>query len=89
MKQLCGAEPAAGIAELAVDEHVAAVGAARPNDVAPLGPAEETAWAVRKLLEAAASSTPLVVVLDDLQKGEPTFPILVEHIADWSRDGPT
>ena len=88
VKQLCGAEPAAGIAELAVDEHVAAVVSALLNDVAPVAPAEETAWAVRKLLEAAASSTPLVVVLDDLQWGEPTFLDLVEHIADWSRDAP-
>ena len=88
VKQLCGAEPAAGIAELAVDEHVAAVVSALLNDVAPVAPAEETAWAVRKLLEAAASSTPLVVVFDDLQWGEPTFLDLVEHIADWSRDAP-
>jgi class 3 adenylate cyclase/predicted nucleic acid-binding protein len=39
---------------------------------------EENAWAVRKLLEAAA---PLVVIFDDIQWGEETFLDLVEHIA--------
>jgi class 3 adenylate cyclase/tetratricopeptide (TPR) repeat protein len=50
--------------------------------------ADDIAAAVRKLLEAAASARPLVVVLDDLQWGEPTFLDLVEHIADWSRGAP-
>jgi tetratricopeptide (TPR) repeat protein len=43
---------------------------------------------VRKLLESAAQTRPLVVVLDDVQWGEPTFLNLVEHVADWSRDAP-
>ena len=50
--------------------------------------AEEIAWAVRKLLEAAAAERPLVVVFDDIHWGEPTFLDLVEHVADWSRDAP-
>ena len=45
-------------------------------------------WAVRKTLEAAAAETPLVVLLDDLQWGEPAFLDLVEHVADWTRDAP-
>jgi class 3 adenylate cyclase/tetratricopeptide (TPR) repeat protein len=49
---------------------------------------EETFWAVRKLFEALAREQPLVVVLDDLHWGEPTFLDLVEHIADWSREAP-
>jgi class 3 adenylate cyclase len=49
---------------------------------------EETAWAVRKLLEAAARERPLVVVFDDLHWGEPTFLDLIEHVADLSRDAP-
>ena len=52
------------------------------------GPAEETFWAVRKLLEAQAREKPLVLVFDDLQWGQPTFLDLVEHVADWSRDAP-
>ncbi len=53
----------------------------------PRSPAEEIAWAVRKLLESVARSGPVVVVVD-LHWGEPTFLELVEHVADWSRDSP-
>ena len=49
---------------------------------------DEIAFAVRKLLEEAASERPVVVVWDDLHWAEPTFLDLVEHIADWSRDAP-
>src|SRR6266540_2748892 len=49
---------------------------------------EETFWSVRKLFEALAREQPLVVLLDDLHWGEPTFLDLVEHVADWSRDAP-
>ena len=50
--------------------------------------ADDIAVATRKVFEAAAAVRPLVVVLDDLQWGEPTFLDLVEHVADWSRDAP-
>ncbi len=49
---------------------------------------EEIAWAVRKLVEAAADERPLVVVFDDAHWGEETFLDLVEHVADLSRDAP-
>jgi class 3 adenylate cyclase len=49
---------------------------------------EESFWALRKLLEAAARRRPLVLVLDDLQSAEATFLDLVEHIAEWSHDAP-
>ncbi|MGQ0670938.1 MAG: ATP-binding protein, partial [Actinomycetota bacterium] len=52
------------------------------------GTPEETFWAIRRLLEAAARERPVVVVFDDIHWGEPTFLDLVEHIADWSRDAP-
>ena len=48
----------------------------------------EIAWAVRKLLEAAARIGRSSVVFDDIHWGEPTFLDLVEHVADWSRDAP-
>jgi class 3 adenylate cyclase/tetratricopeptide (TPR) repeat protein len=48
----------------------------------------EIAWAVRKLLEAAAESKPVVVVFDDVHWGEPTLLDLIEHIGDFSRDAP-
>lgn len=44
----------------------------------------ETAWAVRRLLEAVA---PVVVVLDDLHWGQPLLFDLLEHLAAWGRDG--
>ena len=47
----------------------------------------ETQLAFRRLLESAAADQPLVVVLDDLQWAEETFLDLVEHVADWSRNG--
>jgi class 3 adenylate cyclase/tetratricopeptide (TPR) repeat protein len=48
----------------------------------------EIAWAVRKLLEAAAETGPLVAVFDDVHWGEPTLFDLIEHIGDFSRDAP-
>ena len=56
------------------------------GEVTALGP--EIAWAVRKLLEAAAADKPLVCVFDDIHWGEPAFLDLVEHVADLSRNAP-
>jgi class 3 adenylate cyclase/tetratricopeptide (TPR) repeat protein len=58
------------------------------GESAPPGTSAEIAWAVRKLLERAAARRPLVVVLDDVHWGEPTFLDLVEQVADLSRDAP-
>ncbi|RDJ05568.1 adenylate/guanylate cyclase domain-containing protein [Rhizobium grahamii] len=79
-------------ARLAGDEKAGLI-AARVAGALGLGEAvqgttEETAWAVRKLLEALARSSPLVVVVDDVHWAEPTFLDLLEHIADFSRDVP-
>lgn len=54
----------------------------------PSAPADETAWAVRKLLESLARRRPVVVVVDDVHWAQPMFLDLAEHIADWSRDSP-
>jgi class 3 adenylate cyclase len=51
-------------------------------------PAEEAAWAFRRLLEVLAGRGPLVVVLDDLHWAEPTLLDLVEHVADFARAAP-
>ncbi len=48
----------------------------------------ELFWAVRAQLEEVARERPLVVVLDDIHWGEPTFLDLVDHIADLSREAP-
>jgi class 3 adenylate cyclase/tetratricopeptide (TPR) repeat protein len=58
------------------------------GDTASTTTSTEIAWAVRKLLEAAAESKPLVVVFDDVHWGEPTLLDLIEHIGDFSRDAP-
>ena len=50
--------------------------------------ADEISWAVRKLFEAMAARSPLIVVFDDIQWAEPTLLDLIEHVADWSRDAP-
>ena len=86
--QLLGDDPRTALVDLGLDENAAAQTLAllRKEDVPTT--TEETAWGVRKLLEAAALSTPLVVVLDDINWGEPAFLDLVEHIADLSRDAP-
>jgi class 3 adenylate cyclase len=52
------------------------------------GPAEEAAWAFRRLLELLAVRGPLVVVLDDLHWAEPGLLDLVEHVADYGRGAP-
>ncbi|HSC50752.1 MAG TPA: BTAD domain-containing putative transcriptional regulator [Gaiellaceae bacterium] len=70
-------------AELIAERVVEALGVAGPGVQR-----EETFWAVRKLFEAIARRSPLVVVFDDLQWAEPTFLDLVEHIADFSREVP-
>ena len=82
----------AKITSVLADEEAASLAAERV--VGLLGLAESTAsseegfWGVRKLFEALARRTPLVVVFDDLNWAEPTFLDLIEHVADWSRDAP-
>jgi class 3 adenylate cyclase/tetratricopeptide (TPR) repeat protein len=49
---------------------------------------EEIPWALRKLLESAAASAPVVVVFDDIHWAEPAFLDLIEHVADLSRAAP-
>jgi class 3 adenylate cyclase/tetratricopeptide (TPR) repeat protein len=56
------------------------------GDDAAMDSTEEIAFAVRRLLEAAARELPLVCVFDDIQWGEPAFLELIEQIAALSRD---
>src|SRR5438093_1343520 len=51
-------------------------------------PAEELAWAFRKLLETLARIRPVVPVFDDIHWAEPTLLDLIDHVTDWSRDAP-
>jgi hypothetical protein len=85
-------EPEAGLAKLLAAEPdaerlIAAVGSLLGMSAAAHDQ-EELFWAVREAFEAMARRRPLVLVLDDIHWGEPTFLDLVEHIADWARDAP-
>jgi len=46
--------------------------------------AEETFWAVRRLLERVARARPLVVVIDDIHWAEPTLLDMLDHIVTFS-----
>jgi class 3 adenylate cyclase/tetratricopeptide (TPR) repeat protein len=89
-----GAEAAQSrLADVLADEPSAETVGRRVLEVLSLAEAsastEELFWALRKLVEAVARRRPLVLVLDDVHWGEPTFLDFVEHLADWSRDAPT
>ena len=49
-------------------------------------PAEEIAWAFRKLMESLARDRPVVPVFDDIHWAEPTLLDLIDHVTDWSRE---
>ena len=52
---------------------------------APDASTEETFWAVRRFLEAAARDEPLLVLLEDIHWAEPTLLDLIEYLAGWTR----
>ncbi len=86
--QLFGDDPDTAVGELAADEVAAGALRALLGGEGVVTSTNEAAWAFRKLLETVALATPLVVVVDDIHWGEPTFLDLVEHVADLSRDAP-
>jgi class 3 adenylate cyclase/tetratricopeptide (TPR) repeat protein len=49
---------------------------------------EETFWAIRRVLETLAHSTPLVVCIEDIHWAEPRLLDLLEYVVGWSRDAP-
>jgi tetratricopeptide (TPR) repeat protein len=51
-------------------------------------PSEETFWAVRRVLEAAAQERPLVVVVEDVHWARPTLLDLLEYLVGWLRGAP-
>jgi DNA-binding SARP family transcriptional activator len=59
--------------------------AAAAGEAASTGPVEDTAWAVRRLLEALARRAPVLLVLEDLHWAAPVFLDLVEHLAALTR----
>ena len=77
--ELVPAEEREGVA----DRLMQAIGLAEAK-----APAEEIAWAFRKLLQSLARTRAVVVVFDDIQWAEPTLLDLIDDVADWSRDAP-
>jgi class 3 adenylate cyclase len=74
--------------QLSLDAHVLGTLRALLGTKETMDSTEEIAFAVRKLLEAAARQLPLVCVFDDIQWGEPAFLELIEQVAALSRDTP-
>src|ERR671924_216626 len=70
-------------ADLVVERVLGATGSA-----GEAGGAEETFWAMRKLVEALAAPRPLVLVFEDIHWAEPTLLDLIEYFAGWIRDAP-
>jgi class 3 adenylate cyclase/tetratricopeptide (TPR) repeat protein len=80
LREVLGSEPEA--------ERIGAiVGGLLGIEDGPTAP-DEIFSAIRKTFEAVARKTSLILVLDDIHWGEPTFLDLIEHIADWTRDAP-
>jgi DNA-binding SARP family transcriptional activator/tetratricopeptide (TPR) repeat protein len=48
---------------------------------------EEIFWSVRRLVEVVAEKRPLLLVFEDVHWAEPTMLDLIEHLADWVREG--
>jgi DNA-binding SARP family transcriptional activator len=89
VRQLCGLEPTEHLRELLGGDETRlrlvlqaigmAAGAAQP---------EETAWAVRSLLERVAQERPLVVAVEDVHWAEPPMLDLLEYLGVFSNDHP-
>ncbi len=89
VKQLLdGADASPGADLMSRDANVAAAIKTMLGEETAATSSTEIAWAVRKLLEYAAITQPLVVVFDDVHWGEPTLFDLIEHVADMSRGAP-
>jgi class 3 adenylate cyclase len=52
------------------------------------GTVDDTAWALRRLMEALAAHQPLVLLVDDLHWAEPGLLSIINGLSDWSRDAP-
>jgi len=88
VKQLLGLDGSDRLSQLMHDaEAETAIAALLGESSQPMS-SEQITWATRKLLEAAALESPLVVVFDDIHWGEPTFLDLVDTMADLSRGAP-
>jgi DNA-binding SARP family transcriptional activator len=83
------ANPAASLGEVMADEPEGALVAERVAAAVGAGtlpgPVEETAWAVRRLIETVAHTRPVLLVLEDVQWAAPAFLDLVESLVELAR----
>ena len=82
VRQVGGEEPAAGIAALLDGDEALTRSVLRAvglGDGAPVQ-ADETFWAVRRLLERVATRRPLVLAVDDVHWAEPTLLDLLDYV---------
>jgi len=86
VRQIGGERPADGIAALLGGDEVLTRSVLRAvglGDGAPVQ-ADETFWAVRRLLESAAARRPLVLAVDDVHWAEPTLLDLLDYVGSFS-----
>jgi len=88
LKQLLGQDSGSRLADLGLDDTVSGAVRALLGETSAVTSVDEIAWSVRKLLEAIATTGPVVVVFDDIHWGEEAFLNLIDHVADLSRDAP-
>ena len=91
VREALGEEPRRAIRELLPTDEAALVSArveAAIGQSHAAGSAEETFWAIRRLVEELARRSPLVLLLEDIHWAEETLLDLVEHLADWAHDAP-
>jgi DNA-binding SARP family transcriptional activator/tetratricopeptide (TPR) repeat protein len=92
VRQLAGSNPERRLVEImGADEQAESIARKTLAAIGLLGEPvkpEETAWAVRRLLERVARARPLVVVVDDVHWAGPTLLDLLEHVAAFSSGAP-
>ncbi len=79
---------AAAVGESGQAETVAAIIAGALGVTEAAATAQDSFWAIRRLLESVARDRPLVLIFDDVHWGEPTFLDLVEYLGEAARDEP-
>jgi|GEM_PF-6816153 len=84
-----GSDPRASIEELLEGDDQAVRGILSAIGLSDEGAqAEETSWALRRLLERIARDRPLVVAVEDIHWAEPALLDLLDHVASLSTGSP-
>jgi class 3 adenylate cyclase/tetratricopeptide (TPR) repeat protein len=84
-----GADPRARVEELLAGDEPAVRGILSAIGLSDEGAqAEETSWALRRLLERLARDRPLVVAVEDIHWAEPALLDLLDHVASLSTGVP-